>query len=127
MLPCVRVKEGVQFKMGAPGGFVILGAFLHAAQAIAHDITITSGADGTHSGPEDPHFKGEAYDCRIHDLPDPQLALKAMQDFAGDRFFFWIEDAGQDNAHIHGQVKKGTIYPPAAPSSHDSVQEASAT
>lgn len=113
MIPCLRVKEGVQFTKIAPGGFVILAAFLHAANVISHDITITSWCDGEHSGPDDPHHRGEAGDCRTHDLPDPQLALEAMQHFAGDRFFFWIEDAGKPNEHIHGQVRKGTVYPPA--------------
>lgn len=112
MIPCVRIKDGVQFKI-SPGGIRILAAFDHAANVIAHDITITSGADGTHSGPDDPHHRGDAYDGRTHDLPDPQLALKAIQDFLGDvHFFVWIEDAGLDNAHIHAQVKKGTVYPP---------------
>lgn len=111
MIPCVRFKDGVQFKI-SPGGIRILAALDHAAQVIAHDITITSGADGTHSGPEDPHFRGDAYDNRTHDLPDPQLALKAIQDFLGDRFFSWIEAAGTDNEHIHTQVRKGTVYPP---------------
>jgi len=123
MIPCVRVKDGVQFKI-TPGGIRILAAFDYAAWHIAHDITITSGADGIHSGPADPHPKGDAYDARIHDLPDPQLALKALQDFLGDRFFVWIEDAGTDNEHIHAQVKKGTVYPPAPLSTHEEAQDA---
>ena len=114
MIPCVRIKEGVQFTKIAPGGFVILAAFYHAAQVIAHDITITSACDGAHSGVDDPHHRGEAYDARSKDLPDKHLALQAMKDFAGERFFFWIEDEGRDNEHVHGQVKKGTVYPPPA-------------
>jgi len=119
----VRFKDGVQLK-GSPGGVRILATFDHVAQVIGHDITVTSGNDGIHSGPGDPHFKGDALDCRTHDLPDKQAALKAMQDVAGDRFFFWIEDEGLPNEHIHGQVKRGTVYPPVEIES--SIDEADA-
>ena len=112
MIPCVRIKDGVQFKI-SPGGIRILAAFDHAAGIIVHDITITSGCDGEHSGPEDPHHRGDAYDARTHDLPDKQLALKAVQDFLGDRFYAFLEDPETDNEHIHCQVRKGTVYPPA--------------
>ena len=113
MIPCVRIKEGVSFAVVSPGGIVVMGAFLYAAQKLGHDITITSACDGLHSGPEDPHHRGDALDCRTHDLPDKQKALAAMKEYAGeDHFFFWIEDEGGPNEHIHGQVKKGTVYPP---------------
>ena len=113
MIPVVRVKDGVLFTKIAPGGFRILAALEDAADRIFHDLTITSACDGEHSGPNDPHPRGEAYDVRSKDLPDPQLALKAIQDFLGERFFAWIEDAGQDNEHIHVQIRKGSVYPPA--------------
>src|SRR5712692_2096516 len=109
MTPCVRVKPGVSFATIAPGGFMLLAAIQHAAEQISHDLTITSACDGEHSGISDPHHRGEAYDVRIKDLPDPHLALKVMQDFLGERFFVWIEDEGTENQHIHGQVRKGTV------------------
>lgn len=132
MIYVLRVKEGVTFAAVsgpyrgtiAPAGFAILATFQHVAQVIEHDITITSGSDGAHSGPDDPHHWGEAYDCRTHDLPDKQVALEAMKDFAGPLFFFWIEDEDGPNEHIHGQRKKGTVYPPVEPNNHDAVQEA---
>ena len=64
----VRVKEGVQFGVIAPGGFAILAAIVGAATRLAMDLTITSGSDGAHSGVDDPHHRGEAYDLRSHDL-----------------------------------------------------------
>ena len=111
MIPCVRFKDTVKL-VGSPGGVCILAAFDHAAKMIYHNITVTSGADGTHSGPDDPHFKGNALDGRTHDLPDPDLALKAIQDYLGVLFFAWIESRGLPNEHIHAQVSKGTVYPP---------------
>jgi hypothetical protein len=114
MIPCVRAKPGTTFYTIAPGGFALIAAIHHTAQVIGHDLTITSGTDGTHSGPDDPHHTGNAYDVRISDLPDHELALKTMQDFLGPLFFVWIEDEGTPNQHIHCQVKKGTIYPPEA-------------
>jgi hypothetical protein len=134
MIPCIRVKEGVSFATIAPGGFRILAALESAADHIAHDITITSGCDGAHSGESDPHHRGEAYDVRTKDLPDKQLALNAIKDFLaipegqqeGSRFFAWIENEGQDNEHIHVQVRKGTVYPPAPLNNAEDVQTASA-
>jgi hypothetical protein len=109
----VRVKPGVQFTVIDPGGFALLAAFHHAAQVLGRDITISSACDGTHSGPEDPHHLGKAYDLRISDIPDPELLLKTLQEFLGSAWFFvWIEDAGQPNQHIHAQVRKGIVYPP---------------
>jgi hypothetical protein len=96
------------------------------ADVISHDLTITSACDGEHSGPNDPHHRGEAYDIRTHDLPDKELVLARMQELLGGRFFAWVEDAGQDNEHIHIQVRKGTVYPPAPLTSRDAVQQASA-
>lgn len=112
--PCVRVKDGVEFKVIAPSGFVILAAIQLAAESLAHDLTITSGTDGEHSGPNDPHHRGEAYDVRTKDLPDKQAALLAIEKnlFDEEHFFAFIEDPGTDNEHIHCQVRKGTEYPP---------------
>lgn len=125
MIPCVRVKEGVSFAVIAPGGFEILRAISHLAWTGNHDVTITSGCDGAHSGPNDPHHRGEAYDVRTHDLPDKHAALKAMQNLLGENHFFvWIEDENGANEHIHAQVKKWTTYPPVEPNDHDAVQEA---
>jgi hypothetical protein len=112
MGPCVRIKDGVQFTIIAPGGFRILAAIDAAVEKIAHDLTITSACDGEHSGPEDPHHLGLAYDVRTHDLPDKQLALDSLIAFLGeDRFYCFLEDPNTENEHIHCQVKKGTVYP----------------
>lgn len=126
MIPCLRVKDGVQFTVIAPGGFRILWALETVADRIAHDLTITSACDGAHSGPTDPHHRGEAYDVRTHDLPDPKLALSYLQQELGDRFFAWIEDEGHDNEHLHVQVRKGTVYPPAPVTNQEAVQGAAA-
>ena len=116
MIPVVRVKPGVEFSVIAPGGFVILWALNQLANEIQHDVTITSGSDGCHSGTNDPHHRGEAYDIRTKDLPDKKVALSTLIGIlGGEHFFVWIEDEGQDNEHIHAQVKKATVYPPPAP------------
>jgi hypothetical protein len=112
MLGVVRVKPGVQFTTIAPGGFRMLCVLDMVALAGGFDITITSACDGEHSGPDDPHHRGEAYDIRTHDLADKNKVLEAIKDGLGmDRFFAWIEDENEPNEHIHLQVKKGTVYP----------------
>ena len=80
------------------------------------DLTITSGTDAAleHSGPNDPHHRGEAYDIRTHDLTEQQKAsvLSALMAVLGwDRFYAFIEAPDTENEHIHLQVKKGTTYP----------------
>lgn len=115
-----------QFTTIHPAGFRLIAALHAAAQAIGHDLTITSACDGAHSGPEDPHHLGCAYDVRIHDLPDPQAALEAIMNQLGTptpdsgglvtaQFFGWIEQAGTPNSHIHLQLRHGQTYPSAQP------------
>lgn len=110
----VRVKDGVEFRVIAPAGFRILRAIDEAAETLGHDITITSACDGEHSGPDDPHHKGEAYDIRTHDIPDKHMLLSVIQQVLGqEHFFAFIEAENTPNEHIHCQRRKGTIYPPA--------------
>jgi hypothetical protein len=110
----LHVKPGVSFSVIAPGGFVILSALQRTCILESTDLTVTSGCDGEHSGPNDPHHRGEAYDVRSHDF-DPvkkqavlQTCLRMLPE---DRFFGFIESPGTDNEHFHFQVKKGTTFP----------------
>jgi hypothetical protein len=109
----VRTKPGVSFSIIAPGGFRILSAIDQTAQKLNCDLTITSACDGTHSGPNDPHHRGEAYDVRTHDFSaeQKQLVLAQLITILGDRFYVFLESPGSDNEHIHAQVRKGTVYP----------------
>ena len=110
----VLVKEGVEFTRIAPGGFRILAAIDRTAAAYPFDLTITSACDGEHSGPEDPHHKGEAYDVRSHDIASdvkPQVLAAVMVILGWQRFYGFLEDAGGPDEHFHFQVKKGTTYP----------------
>ena len=110
----LRVKEGVQFSQIAPGGFRILSALDRTVSCYPFDLTITSGCDGEHSGPEDPHHSGNAYDVRSHDIPSdvkPQVLAAVMVILGWDRFYGFLENAGGPDEHFHFQVKKGTKYP----------------
>lgn len=111
----VDTKDGVLFAVIAPGGFRILSAIDQVAKSYAMDLTITSGSDGVHSGPNDPHHRGEAYDLRTHDMTPQQktdVLDKIMAILGYDCFYGFLESPGTDNEHIHIQVKKGTVYPP---------------
>jgi hypothetical protein len=128
----VQVKPGVLFTTIAPAGFRLLQAIERAARAVRVELTITSACDGAHSGPEDPHHRGEAYDVRSHGLPeavkDAVLAqiLAACNDdgtgpaqpvpdiarsLASSKFFGFLEGAGTPNEHLHVQLRKGRSYP----------------
>ena len=110
----IYVKDGVEFLVIAPGGFVLLSAIQRTATSLGLDLTITSGTDGEHSGPNDPHHRGEAYDVRTHGMTPQQKSavVNSISAFAGPGFYVFLESPGTDNEHIHGQVAKGTTYPP---------------
>jgi hypothetical protein len=110
----VTVKPGVEFKVIAPGGFAILAAIQQAAEVTTIPLVITSACDGEHSGPNDPHHRGEAYDVRTHDMSttDKHFILGVVLGLLGqEKFFGFLEDPGTENEHIHFQVRKGTTYP----------------
>lgn len=110
----VRVKEGVQFTKIAPAGFRILAAIDNVAKVFDADLFITSACDGEHSGPNDPHHRGEAYDVRSHDFSfsDKQKLLQALaKQLDVNRFYCFLESPATDNEHFHIQIKKGTTYP----------------
>jgi hypothetical protein len=131
----VLCKPGVLFTVISPAGFRLLSSLERAARVCAVDLTITSACDGEHSGPDDPHHRGDAFDVRSHDLADvrkreiliavlrfcsdggftepPPLAAPSQGYFAG-AFFGFLEDAGGPNAHLHFQLRKGRTYPPAS-------------
>lgn len=123
----VRMKDGVSFSMIAPAGFAILSALVGTA-SIYGDMTITSGTDGSHSGPDDPHHHGEAFDVRSKVFDDgvkTQVLLHVMGllmakpgelvaesgGYVTEKFFGWIEQAGTDNEHFHFQKRHGVSYP----------------
>lgn len=110
----IKFKEGVTL-VPSSGGARIIAALWQVAQMVQRDITVTSGSDGAHSGPDDPHHRGDAYDVRTHDQPDAQALLIAIENTLADtdsgRFYAFLEDAATPNEHIHCQVRKGTVYP----------------
>ena len=107
-------KSGVLFAVIAPGGFRILSALEQASEKLGIDLVITSACDGVHSGPDDPHYKGEAYDARSHDFDEEQkdkILAAVMLILGWDYFFGQLESPGSPNEHFHYQVKKGATYP----------------
>jgi hypothetical protein len=110
----VRIKPSVTSIL-TPAGIRILSALDYVAQTLSRDVTITSGSDGDHSGPSDPHKLGLAYDIRTKDDPDKQQLITALLNrlAATDqgRFYAFIEDDGGPNEHIHCQLRRGTTYP----------------
>lgn len=109
----VRVKPGVRFDVVAAAGFMILGALKQASKALGIDLVITSGTDGEHSGPSDPHKLGEAYDVRSHDLEPalrPRVLASVMDALGHERFYGFLEAPGTSNEHFHFQRRKDTTF-----------------
>lgn len=107
----IKVKPGVTF-VYHPAGFRILEAAKHVSAALGFDLTITSGSDGVHSGPQDPHKTGRAYDFRLKTLGDDeqQAVVAGFTAELGPAFFVLHEAAGTSNEHLHIQPVKGTTY-----------------
>ena len=121
----------VRFDSIRPAGFRILAALDRIARHWIRDLWLTSGTDGTHSGPTDPHKTGEAYDVRSKDCasmeekiklvrlivlelcehPDEGVFVAGPTGFANVHFFAFVEAVGTGNEHIHVQRRKGLIYP----------------
>lgn len=118
---CVKAAPGVSFtrvtfdgkvESIAPGGFRLLAALWAVSVIRQESLTITSACDGEHSGPDDPHHRGEAYDVRSHDLTDKHATLACLVANLDRRYFYaFLEDEGTPNEHIHCQVRKGVAYP----------------
>lgn len=78
-------------------------------------VFITAGTNGQHSGPEDPHYKGNALDIRTHNFPTRVARFdfaEALGTELGRQFFAFVEDPDSANEHIHVQVAKGKVWPP---------------
>lgn len=109
----VRVKPGVEFAVVAPAGFMILAAIKKASKDLGIDLTITSGTDGKHSGPSDPHYTGNAIDLRSNDL-DAEHKAQVLNAIMGQlefgRFSGFLEGMNTPNEHFHFQVAKNTTF-----------------
>ncbi len=109
----IKVKEGVEFTVIAPAGWMILQALKKASEYLMRDLTITSACDGQHSGPEDPHKQGAAYDVRSNDI---EIGYKEyvldviMRGLDGKQFYGFLESPGTLNEHFHIQRTKGTTF-----------------
>lgn len=121
-LGVVLFKEGVSLSATvgpyvgtlAPGGVRILSAVETTARKLGRNLTVTSACDGEHSGPLDPHKKGEALDVRSHDFDEatkPVILNCFLSLLPADQFYCFLEDPGQDGEHWHLQVRKNTTYP----------------
>jgi hypothetical protein len=131
----------LQFKPGViPGpltlaGAAILGALARTAIALPFDLVVTSAADGPHSGPDDPHHLGNAFDVRSHEIPEPQktavlklvmhdlststhqmgrnpILVAAGEGLATECFYGELEAPGEPNEHFHFQLRKGRAFAP---------------
>jgi hypothetical protein len=109
----VSAKEGVLFTIISPAGFHILAMIDHLSDIFEDNnhLVITSACDGEHSGPNDPHHKGEAYDVRTHDLGDRKYTfLQILKEQLGEKFYAFLEDPDTPNEHIHVQLAIGATY-----------------
>jgi hypothetical protein len=109
----LKLKDGVILgKELAPAGARILDVLKRIVSGYSFDVTITSGRDGEHSGPADPHHKGEAFDLRSKDLTlvQKRQLVEDLSTGLGKRFFAFVEQPRTPNEHIHVQRKRATVY-----------------
>lgn len=109
----IRVKPGVAFTILRSEMYGLWSAFeLLFAQA-GLPMRITCGTDG-HTAP-DPHPVGCAYDLDTHNVPGQARELTSeekhhlvdrLREVAGDRYYIFLENEGQEGEHIHWQIRK---------------------
>ena len=110
------IKPGVDFgTVLAPAGARILEVLKQVVEPYDFDVTVTSARDGKHSGKDDPHHSGEAFDLRTNTLKAAQKRrllddLKAGLYQEPRRFYAFLEAPGTGNEHIHVQRRRGTTY-----------------
>ena len=110
------VKTGVDFGTSlAPAGARILDVLKRLVASYPFDVTITSARDGAHSGPNDPHHSGEAFDLRPNALSTEQKAtlladLRETLYKTPRKFWVDLEAPGQPYELIHVQRRKGVTY-----------------
>lgn len=132
---CLRTTPTVAIDTLTIGGACLVAALLRTAVSLPFDLWITSGTDGAHSGPDDPHKHGAALDVRSHDFHQAdkdrvlQLIMSYLSQFTTDAggdgriietsggfatqsFFGFLEDAGGANEHYHFQIRNGHAFPP---------------
>ena len=124
--------SGVALK---PAGLRIICEAVNIAKDLPYNVGVTSGTDGQHSGPPDPHHRGEAIDFMTRNMPtmgdkyafasamifrlvdgtsDTPFRVNGKDDSAGwacARWFAFVEDPGLPNEHIHVQLRQGCVYP----------------
>lgn len=111
MIPVVRAKDESVTILPSPAGFHIIWAVRLSAMVLGHDIVITAGSNGKHSGPEDPHYKGNAFDLHTHGLDKELMLSTIMANLGKEKFYGFIEDETESNEHIHVQLRHGIMYP----------------
>lgn len=80
-------------------------------------VYLTAGTNGVHSGPADPHYRGDALDIRTHNFPSRASRFAfatALGAALGQSFYAFVEDPDAPNEHIHVQVARGKVYPSPA-------------
>lgn len=107
----IKIKPGVTW-VYAPALFRILEAMKFVGTALGVDLTVTSAADGVHSGELDPHHTGNALDIRSHDLDTEKkrAVLAGLKAELGPQFYIFLEAPNTSNEHFHVQRTKGTTY-----------------
>lgn len=113
-------KPGVDYGDGlAPAGQVIYDTVKKLTEAYDFNMTVTSARDGAHSGPTDPHKRGEALDFRSKHLTADEKArvladIQRVLYAEPRRFYAFLEAPGTPNEHYHVQLRQGLRNYPAS-------------
>jgi hypothetical protein len=126
----VTWKLTARWDVPTSAGTRILGVLDRAAQVCRTNLEITSGTDGPHSGPDDPHKHGLAFDVSVANLSTLLIGqLKTyLEQVLGPAFTVLFEcptrptepqlqpiayvNPDATARHFHIQPKKGSIWPP---------------
>jgi hypothetical protein len=108
-------KPSVRFKGFTRGLIRILVAVYRVAETThMKEVVITSVNDGKHSQrPRSRHYTDEALDLRVRNFTTDasrQRFLRRLRRALGAGFWVAYESHGKPSAHIHVQVRRGTVW-----------------
>lgn len=110
----IRAKAGVNLSTLRPEMEDALLTIVAAYKTVLGDEyipTITSGDDYDGHMEGSAHYSGAALDFRLKDIEDPyqrEMVAYAVREGLGEKFFVDHENPGEDNEHLHVQMRRGT-------------------
>lgn len=112
----VEVKTSVRFKRFTPAMLRMLVALQDLTRSnggIVPDVLVITSANDSNHAKDSRHYTDEALDLRTHNFANAGCVARfvaLLEKQLGPQFTVLLEDEGNENQHVHCQVRKGLTY-----------------